>query len=249
MQNKKSFIMYCDLKNVVDVLSDEEAWQLMKKIFSYHNWNDYEPDLPWAKIAFAWVKATLDRDANKWQEERIKRSEAWRKGGLKSGEARASKTKETEAKRRSASKNEANEADSVNVNVSVNDNVNVIKDNKPQKRIFAEDSFEYQIALWYLDQVKENAQIQYQLKKKPEDILLSEWADDVRKLCELDWLTQEQIRVLFKATQEDTFWKDKILSPWKFRQKNKQWSPYFTVMMDKARQDVASQVTEHLIIK
>lgn len=122
-QGKKSFVLYCDLIHTVDKLPDDKAGQLFKHILAYVNdLNPLADDLI-INIAFEPIKQQLKRDLQKWEVEiKPKRSEAGRLGGIKSGEARRSKTKQNEANALNAKQNEANEA--VNVNV----NVNVIKD-------------------------------------------------------------------------------------------------------------------------
>lgn len=144
-QGKKSFVLYCDLIHTVDKLPDDKAGQLFKHILAYVNdLNPLTDDLI-VNIAFEPIKQQLKRDLQKWETEiKPKRSEAGRLGGLKSGEARRSKTKQNEANASNSKQNEANEA--VNVNVSVNDNViNRLGKPKPRKITFEDcDLFDKQ---------------------------------------------------------------------------------------------------------
>lgn len=117
-QNKKSFILYADLLATIEKLTDAKAGKLFKTILEYVNDKNPEVTDVLLQIAFEPIKQQLKRDLKDWEAERSKRSEAGKKGGINSGVSRRS-----EAKRRSASKNEANEAD--NVTVTVNDTVNV----------------------------------------------------------------------------------------------------------------------------
>ena len=75
-------------------------------------------------MAFAFIKASIDRDSTKWEEIRLKRSEAGRAGGI------ATQQKQKGANQANASfdskikQKGANQAVNVNVPVNVNDSVN-----------------------------------------------------------------------------------------------------------------------------
>jgi hypothetical protein len=116
-ENKKGFILYCDLIHTVEQLPDNKAGELFKHILRYVNdLNPKTEDLI-TNITFEPIKQQLKRDLNKWQDKSLKRSEAGRLGGLKSGEARKA----------NASFIEANEANASNVkqNEQVTDTVTV----------------------------------------------------------------------------------------------------------------------------
>lgn len=117
-ENKKSFILYADQAGLFDKLPDVKAGKLIKLIFDYVNDKNPSPTDILLQVAFEPIKVQLKRDLLIWEAERSKRALAGKKGGIKSGESRRSRSK-----RSSASKNEANEAD----NVNVNDTVNVIE--------------------------------------------------------------------------------------------------------------------------
>lgn len=126
MRGKKSFILYTDLIHVVETLEDNEAGALLKHLLRYVNDLNPEPPDRLTQIVFEPIRQQLKRDLGEWSEKLAKRAEAGRLGGAKSGEARASKTKQNEAKVAFASKNEANEAVNVNVNVNVKEKGNVV---------------------------------------------------------------------------------------------------------------------------
>lgn len=120
-KDKKSFILYADQIHIFEELTDQEAGQAIKHLYQFCNdLNPPDPENRLVKIAIEPIKRQLKRDLQNWLSERSKRSEAGKRGGIKSGVSRRS-----EANRRSASKNEANEADNVIVTVNVNENVNV----------------------------------------------------------------------------------------------------------------------------
>lgn len=122
-QNKKSFLLYADWKDVFDELPNEEAGKLIKHIFAYVNDEDPKSDSILINAVFANIKSTLKRDLDKWENQLEQRREA----GRKSAQARANKLNDntTESNERSTSVEirRRNPTDNVNVNVNVNDNV------------------------------------------------------------------------------------------------------------------------------
>lgn len=80
MKEKESFILYTEQKAVLDKLTDEQAGKLIKAIYEYEatgNMPELDPILEIIMIPF---KTILDKNAQKWEEERQKRSEAGKKG-------------------------------------------------------------------------------------------------------------------------------------------------------------------------
>ena len=116
--NKKSFLLYCDLIHTVEKLSDQDAGELFKHLLRYVNDQEPQTENPLVDLSFEPIKQQLKRDLKDWEEQKNKRSEAGRKGGL----ASASKRKQSLT---TVDECQANQA--VNVNVNVNDNVNVIE--------------------------------------------------------------------------------------------------------------------------
>lgn len=127
-KDKNSFVLYTDLLETVSKLPDNKAGKLFKIILEYVNDNNPTVEDVLIQVAFEPIKQQLKRDLKKWEKERSNRSDAGKIGGIRSGEARRSKTKQNEALLQNAKQteantkqNEANEA--VTVNVSVNDTV------------------------------------------------------------------------------------------------------------------------------
>ncbi len=113
---KKSFVLYNDYKETFEDLTDEEAGKLIKHIFSYINSEDKTLDDRYLKIAFNPIKRQLERDFDKWEGIKQKRSKA----GKKSAEVRKQKsTNSTSVK----SVQHTSTNSTVNDNVNVNDNV------------------------------------------------------------------------------------------------------------------------------
>ena len=124
-EDKKSFVVYHDIKEVLDDLTDEQAGKLFRTMVNYSVEGSEQPLDGVLKFIFIPIRQQMDRDSTKWEGIREKRAEAGRRGGIKSGESRR---KANEANASSASSNEANEAVNVNVNdnVTVNDNAIII---------------------------------------------------------------------------------------------------------------------------
>ena len=96
MENKKSFILYSEIINIVSELPDEKAGKLFKIILEYVNDLNPKVDDLLLKIAFEPIKLNLKRDLIQWNNKKLKLSDAGRLGGIMSGIKR-SKTKQNEA--------------------------------------------------------------------------------------------------------------------------------------------------------
>lgn len=77
---KKSFVMYADYEKHIARLSDEDAGELFKAIFTYVNTGEEVPLSPAADMAFSFMKERIDRDSEKWAATCQKRSKAGKKG-------------------------------------------------------------------------------------------------------------------------------------------------------------------------
>ncbi len=134
MENKKSFILYSDQKELFDSLPDEMAGKLIKHIFSYVNDENPQSDSPLVNIAFVSIKAALKRDLERWKGQIQQRSEAGKASAEKRKQV-ATESNENQRPLTSVNENQRplnivderarNPTDNVNVNVSVNENVNV----------------------------------------------------------------------------------------------------------------------------
>jgi hypothetical protein len=111
-KDKKSFILYSDAIYTVEKLSDTDAGQLLKHLLRYVNDQNPTTDNPLVEIAFEPIKQQLKRDLVKFEDVKVKRSEAGKAGANKRWQeiANANKGIQTIA----------------NIAVNDNDNVNVI---------------------------------------------------------------------------------------------------------------------------
>lgn len=77
---KNSFVLFTEIIDVVEALTDEQKGKLFQAILDYESGK--EPDLTdqVIRVAFTPIKQNLDRCAEKWEESRQKRSDAGKKG-------------------------------------------------------------------------------------------------------------------------------------------------------------------------
>lgn len=93
---KKSFVLYHDIRVPLELLTDAQRGQLFMAILNYSE-HGALPDFDGALLmAFAFIRTSLDRDAEAWAEKQAKRAEAGRNGGLAKA-ANASNAKQNEA--------------------------------------------------------------------------------------------------------------------------------------------------------
>jgi len=120
-KDKKSFILYSDAIHTVEKLSDTDAGQLLKHLLRYVNDQNPTTDNPLVEIAFEPIKQQLKRDLVKFEDVKVKRSEAGKAGATKRWQDIAN----------------ANKGIQTIANIAVNDNVNVNVISKDIYRSFA----------------------------------------------------------------------------------------------------------------
>ena len=129
-EDKKSFIVYCDIKETLDELTDEQAGKLFKGMVHYSD-DGTEPNFDTIlKFVFIPIRQQMDRDNEKWTGIKEARSRAGKLGGAKKGNQNAKKDKTLQDNNTSVTKNKQNKQSQAKqakqaVNVNVNDNVNV----------------------------------------------------------------------------------------------------------------------------
>ena len=131
-EKKESFLLYSEHIDLINELSDEQAGELFKKLFSYVS-TGIEPELSgMPKMAFIAIRQDLDRNAKKYKEVVEKRRIAGRNGGLKRTENL--RNNKIEANATFAKNFEANQAD----NDNDNDNDNVLSLSNVEKSLLRE---------------------------------------------------------------------------------------------------------------
>ncbi len=87
MDGKNSFVLYADIGQHLDRLTDEEAGQLFKSLVAFASDGTEPTSLsPAASMAFSFISAQITRDTQKWLEIREKRRDAGHKGGVAKSE-------------------------------------------------------------------------------------------------------------------------------------------------------------------
>lgn len=90
-----------------------------------------------------------------------------------------------------------------------------IKDSrKPRKRVYEEDSPYLKLAHYLYKKINEEATSEDEMTKKPE---FQSWADDIRKMVELDKRPIEKVKRMIDWSQKNSFWSKNILSAKKLR--------------------------------
>lgn len=78
-ENKKGFLLYCDLIHTVEKLDDEQAGKLFKHVLEYVNdFNPITEDLL-TQVCFEPIKQSLKRDLKKWEKQHEQRIAAGKK--------------------------------------------------------------------------------------------------------------------------------------------------------------------------
>ncbi|MEH7157508.1 replication protein [Neobacillus drentensis] len=92
------------------------------------------------------------------------------------------------------------------------------KKNTRQPKTYDEDSSFYKMALYFYDKVSavaEEAGVQHLLKR----VNLQKWADEFRKLIEIDGMDKRLAKEVMDWVTQDDFWKTNVLSAKKLREK------------------------------
>ena len=220
MQNKKSFVLYCDQKEMFEHLPPELCKELILHLFRYVNDENPTSDNPILNALFAPIKHQLKRDLAKWEA----RAETSRENGKLGGRP---KKEIKEPKKPNGFKNNPEEpAKPVTVNVTVNDNVSVNVNEKGinKKRLLDISSSEVknenylQIAKAFHELFRNNI-LEANGSTTKIDNAKGEWIEDIRKLIEIDNQSKENLIAVFNFLKKDAFWKSNIQSTSKLREK------------------------------
>jgi len=132
-KGKKSFVLYTDQIGIFSKLTDEQAGLLIKHIYAYCN--DEEPKGDFVtELAFESIKQALKRDLRKFEDVKVKRSEAGKKSAEARKKQKATKSTSVKSVQQSSTKSTVSVSDNVNVSVSVNEKVNDILKRKQSFR-------------------------------------------------------------------------------------------------------------------
>ncbi|MEI6059414.1 MAG: DUF6291 domain-containing protein [Bacteroidota bacterium] len=115
-ENKKSFVLYCDIIHMVEQLPPDKAGELFLHILRYVNDKNPETSDLIVNIAFEPIKQQLKRDLVKYETYIEKQRDNGKRGGRPHKEDKSQKTQPFFG--------EPKKADNVNVNDNVNNNGN-----------------------------------------------------------------------------------------------------------------------------
>jgi hypothetical protein len=129
---KKSFILYTDCFDTIQHLSDEQLGRLTRLLFRYQIDGTTPEVADPLFFPFGFIRATMDRDNQKWE----KRAESARVNGAKGGRPKENQDGYEETQKTESVILKPNEpvSVSVNVNASVSDSVIVIPDSHESNR-------------------------------------------------------------------------------------------------------------------
>ena len=111
-ENKKSFLLYCDLLHTVQKLNDEQAGKLFKHVLEYVNDLNPETEDILLQVCFEPIRQSLKRDLQKYEKIREKKREAGKKGATKRWQNMA----DAKSAKNEMAKIAVSVSDSVNVN-------------------------------------------------------------------------------------------------------------------------------------
>lgn len=99
----------------------------------------------------------------------------------------------------------------VNTEIEIDIEKDIENKRPSRKRVYESDSLYYILAEELFKQICQNQEI-----KKPN---FQKWADDIRKMIEIDKRTESQVRGMIQWSQKNDFWSTNILSAKKLREK------------------------------
>lgn len=227
--DKKGFMLYADQQELFNQLSDEQAGQLIKHVFSYVNDENPKTDSLIINLAFTPIKQQLKRDLKKWEQ----RADRSRENGLKGG--RPPKPKEPSG----LNGNPDEPKEPVIVNVTVNDTVTVNDKGTVKVKDIINNNFLSEIKI---SDVEDKLKDYFEIAKAFQGLFIknlteknsscvnqknakfSNYVDPIRLMMTKDEITKEQLTSVFKYldSPQGEFWKPNILSTTKLREKFQQ---------------------------
>ena len=135
---KETFLFYADWLNVIRDLPSEVQLEVYQAIAEYAIYGNLIELKPLAKVAFGFVKQTIDRDTQKYISISEKRSEAGKKGGRRLKDNELEESNEKQKKQLLSEKSKKSNCP-LNDNDNVNDNDISFLEKKKQKSDVAEN--------------------------------------------------------------------------------------------------------------
>jgi len=175
-QDKKSFIMYCDLLPLLEKLSDDEAGKLFKHLLRYVNDLNPEPPDRITEVMFEPIKQQLKRDLKDWELSKELKSIAG-KIGMESRWKKHNELKQGITDDNSVIKSITDITVSVNGNVNDSGSDILIKEEKPKIEKDPKPTLEEFIAYYKSELEKEFPNLLFSIKTKYETWVDAGWKD------------------------------------------------------------------------
>lgn len=119
-------VLYHDIREPLEQLTMEQRGELFTAILDYSEHGTIPTFTGELKMAFAFIRSAIDRDAEAWEKKREKRAESGRLGGL----AKVANATNAKQIKQELANQAVNVPVPVNVNVPVNAPVSVPEKNK-----------------------------------------------------------------------------------------------------------------------
>lgn len=123
-------------------------------------------------------------------------------------------------------------------------NDNNISSSRKKPRFYSEDDRYYKMAVYFHEKVMEVAALNNK-EHLVRDASLQKWADEFRKIVELDKRDTKELKQIIDFATSDTFWQTNILSPSKLRKQ------YVNLAMQMSRprqhREKKNKVTDNLV--
>ena len=130
MVDKKSFLVFYDIKETLDELNDEQVGQLFRAMVDFEVNGDLPEFTGVLKMAWIPIRQTLTRAGAKYEETLEARREAGRLGGIASGETRRNKNEAKRSKPEAKRSKTENEETAENVENSIGEDTSASKQNE-----------------------------------------------------------------------------------------------------------------------
>lgn len=190
---KDTFILYTEQKEVIDKLSDEQAGKLIKAIYEYVETGEMPSLDNVLDLVIIPFKQNLDRNADKYEETKKKRSEAGKLG------AEIKKQKQAkQANAKFANNKQANQAVNVNDNVNVNEDVLLEKEKNKKRKSFEDVFLENQCSKELENTLKDFIDMRKTIKKPMTTKALELLLKNLERLTNLE---EEKIAILNQSIE------------------------------------------------
>lgn len=190
---KDTFILYTEQKEVIDKLSDEQAGKLIKAIYEYVETGEMPKLDSVLDLVIIPFKQNLDRNADKYEETKKKRSEAGKLG------AEIKKQKQAkQANAKFANNKQANQAVNVNDNVNVNEDVLLEKEKNKKRKSFEDVFLENQCSKELENTLKDFIDMRKTIKKPMTTKALELLLKNLERLTNLE---EEKIAILNQSIE------------------------------------------------